>query len=149
MRKRLVELGANLLRDRLVRRVANQDVSEPKDVVLSAGGGLREQELLANERHQSSLQRSPELRRRKSGHRGTGELAADDGGPLDHGPLDAIELVEASGEQSLNRRRDRDGGAVRAVLGQHCGHLLEEERVSLRGLGDPLSCARIGLELGE
>jgi hypothetical protein len=50
--KALVEFRAQLLRHRVVRGVANQDVPEAEAVVAGEDRGGRANELLADERHQ-------------------------------------------------------------------------------------------------
>src|SRR5215211_3110109 len=72
------------------------------------------------------------------------ELAAYDGGPLDHRALVVAQLVEALRQQGLDRRWHRHGHRRFAVvgLGEHRGHLLEEKRVPFRRLPYPAHLAR-------
>ena len=67
------------------------------------------------------------------------------------GPLLGLELVEAGREQGVDRRRDRDlgdfvcrdpagvGPLDHALVDHHREQLLDEERVAVRGLDDPLA----------
>jgi hypothetical protein len=59
------------------------------------------------------------------------------GSPLEHGALGRVELVEAGGEERLDRRRHLHGPV--AAVADEGEHLLEEERVALGGLHDPLA----------
>ena len=65
--------------------------------------------------------------------------------------LERLELVEARGEQRLDRRRDACSAVV--ALREHRDHLLDEERVALGRLGDArarrASSGQSGRELGE
>ena len=102
-------------------------------------------ELLPRQRHQARCGRSPLLLRRELGDGAAPELLANDCGAFDHGPLLRLEPVEAGGEKSVDRRRNREVVRGRAVLGQHREHLLDVERVALRGLCDPRE--EVGREL--
>ena len=59
----------------------------------------------------------------------------------------AVELVEARGEQRLDRRRDRDFAI--AALGCHRDHLLDEQRVAAGRLEDPARGAPRSTPSGE
>jgi hypothetical protein len=68
---------------------------------------------------------------------------------LEHAALAGVEPVDPSGEDGSDRRRDGDGGEVAALdpravvageqplVDQHAQHLLDEERVASRRLGEP------------
>jgi hypothetical protein len=61
------------------------------------------------------------------------EDLAFDGSPLEHAPLGRLELIQARGEQRLQRRWD-DHLTLR--LAGHGQHLFDEERVAARGASD-------------
>src|SRR6478672_6415773 len=91
----LVQVGARALRDRRVRRVADQRMSEPKAVVAEERGRLRADELLADEREEH-LRHLAALR--LAGERGDGaspELLADHACALEHLAFLGLEPVEA------------------------------------------------------
>jgi hypothetical protein len=70
------------------------------------------------------------------------ELLAFDGGTLEHRALVGRDAVQPRRQQGLNRRRD--GDVAVSVLGDHRQHLLDEERVSVRGGCDaPWSLSRL------
>ena len=105
-------------------------------------------ELLAHERRQPGdhlrLVRSERL------HRPAVEDAALDGTSLEHAPLRRVELVETRGEQRLDRRRNGHVPAWR--FPDHRDHLLDEQRIPLRRLANPLTqspsrCARLSISL--
>src|SRR5262249_61149397 len=63
------------------------------------------------------------------------EALALDGAALEHVPLRGLELVEPSGEQSLDRRRNGNGvPVVRAA--EERQHLLDEERIAAGSTAD-------------
>ena len=132
----LVELCAQRLRYCVVGGVTDEDVAEAEDVLLSSGA-LGHEQLLADERHQRCGERRLELRRRQSGHGRPRELAADHRRAFDDGTLDRAQLIQTSGQQGLDRRRDRVGGHIVALLREHRRHLLEKERVPFRCFRDP------------
>ena len=73
------------------------------------------------------------------------EDAALDRAALEHRTLGRVELVEAGSEQRLDRRRHLDLRS--AGVPHEREHLLEEERVALRDLDDPL--AQLGPTLAK
>ena len=93
-------------------------------------------ELLAREHHQVRAGCLSFLDRCQCGECAAPEFLADHGRAFDEGPLLGLEPVETGREQRVDRRRDRESARRRAGLGQHRQHLLDEERVPLRGLGD-------------
>ena len=88
-------------------------------------GGKRRPRRVGGERRQSGLVKHASLHR----------------GALDHAALVALEPVEARRQQRLDRERHLVL-RVAAVLGQHRGHLLDEEWVSLRRRHHPLALLR-------
>jgi hypothetical protein len=77
------------------------------------------------------------------------EDRALDRAPLEHRPLTGLELIESSGEQRLQRGRDR---YLTVRVGGHRHHFLDEERVAARRPRDPLAelCGNaFGDQLGE
>ena len=85
------------------------------------------------------------------GHGARMEDLSFDGAAFDHGALLRVEPVQTRGQQQVDRRRDREvrevvDGAPRAIfesqqaiVDQHADHLLNEQRVSLRGREDPFA----------
>ena len=130
----LVEVGARPLRDPGVGGVPDQGVPEAEAVLAGDARDGRLDELAADE----AEQRRPEglVPAVEGGHGAGPELLADDGRPLEHLPLAGIEAVEPSGEERLDRRRQRDElGRGARLLGEHRDELLRVERIPLRHLG--------------
>ena len=78
-------------------------------------------------------------------HRAAVEDAPLDRAALEHVPLGCIELVEAGGQQRLDRRRHRDLAASR--LRHERDHLLHVQRVALGRIEDP--AAQVVVEVGQ
>ena len=132
----LVERGALPLGDRVVRRVADEDVAEAEAVVSRQRRPVGSDQLLADERQQVRADR---------GSLGLGQQRSDgaaveeppfDRAALDHGALRLAEPVDARGEQRLQRRRHLELAVL--ALGPHGDELLDEERVPLGRVDDPL-----------
>ena len=102
----LVELGARLLRERVVRRVADEDVPEPERVVAGKPRPLRPHELLAHERRADALETSAVLGRERLHGRAVEDLPLD-GAALERGALALRELVEARRRAAPGCRRHR------------------------------------------
>ena len=76
------------------------------------------------------------------------EQLAFDGRTLEHCSLAVTEVIKSRGEESMDRRRNGDCGEVshhcpasvlaheEAVVDQHRDHLLDEQWVAFRGVGD-------------
>ena len=116
---------------------------EPERRVVLAGE--RMDELLAVEvgrggrRPSSGASRGRAPRPRRSG-----EDEPDDRRRVDDRPLLAGQVVEAGGEQGMDRRRHDDLAGAARVLADHRDHLLDVERVAL-GRGDrPVSRVSAG-----
>ncbi len=82
------------------------------------------------------------------------EHPADDGRALEQGLPGRRQVVDAGRDQRLERVRDAIRAAVRAALDEHADRLLDEERVPLRALQEPLRKRRRQLagracELGD
>ena len=125
----------------VVRRVANEQVTEPEPVVSRKLRSVRSDELLANERRQPG--RDPEFLGCESLDSAAMEDLALDRASLQHDPLLGLELVESSREQRLDRRRDDDiriGGRA-----EHRDHLLDKQWVSAGGVED--STAKVLVDL--
>jgi len=104
--KALVQLGARLLGERLVGRVANQQVAEPIRLVAGKRSLVRPNQLHAHQARQP-LPDLPPHRLRRQLHDGSAvEDLALHRSPLDDRSLLAAETVEASGEQGLDTGRD-------------------------------------------
>ena len=139
----LVQVGPLGLRRRFVGRVADQQVAEAKRVVAGDLGRVGSDRAPAHEggqpRRQSRLPGGQRL------HGAAVEDLALHGAVLQDRPLRGIELVEARGEQRLQRGR-HDHLAVARLL-HHRRHLLDEERIAARRRQDPLACRRLELPL--
>src|SRR5262245_45465198 len=135
-REALVEVGPRLLRDAEVRGVADQDVPEAETVLGREDRARRLDELLTGQRHQARSDRTA-LDAHELADRAAPELLADDGRPLDDGPLVRREPIEPCREQGVDGRWDGQVAGSRSVLPDHGEQLLDEERVALGGLGDP------------
>ena len=70
------------------------------------------------------------------------EHASLDRAPLEHPPLERIELVEPRRQQRLDRRGHCDG-SIRGIANER-DHFLDEERVAFRGVQDPDSEQFVG-----
>ena len=130
----LVQVGAGRLGERVVGRVADQQVAEAEAVLARDLRPVRPDQLLADERGEARGDLRLLGRERLDG--AAVEDLALDRAALEHASLGRLELVEPGREQRLQRRRD-DDLAVR--LAGHRDHLLDEERVAARGASDPLA----------
>ena len=130
----LVEIRAGRLRERLVRRVADQQVAEAEAVLARDLRSVRPDQLLAHERGEA--RGDLRLVGRECLDGAAVEDLALDRAALEHASLGRLELVESGGEQRLQRRRDDD---LALGLVGHRDHLLDEERVAARGASDPLA----------
>ncbi len=129
----LMEIRAGRLGERLVRRVAEQQVAEAKAVLARDLRSVRPDQLLADERGEARgdlrllgcecLDSTPV------------EDLALDRAALEDASLGRVELVEPGGEQGVQRWRHDD---VALGLVGHRDHLLDEERVAARGARDSL-----------
>jgi hypothetical protein len=127
----LVQLGARGLGQEPVGDVADEDVGE---AVAGLAGQLLARgpdQLTALERGEGGVEPRPLGRRQQLGDGRMVEVAALDGGAVDHRPLGRGQRVDARGQQRLDR--GRRPGAARRRLGAHRDHLLEEQRVALGG----------------
>ena len=143
-----VQGGAGALQEAAVDRVAHQVMVEAVQRVRIHGGD-RMDKLLARQRQQMALDRRAERLGRERGDGRCGELQADDRSRFDRRALLPAQLAEASLDQRLDRRRNRDLAvalgadpapvllAQGAAVDQHRQHLLDVERVALGSLDDP------------
>ena len=150
-REALVQIGPLLLRHRLVRSITDQQMPEPERVLASELRPVRPDQLLAGQCQQPG----PNVRaRRLLAERRDGpgmEHLALDRSALDHRALVGVEPVQARGQEQVDRRRHGDVRQIldrsprtaleseEAVVDQHREHLLDEERVALGGLEDPVT----------
>src|SRR5262245_57280444 len=104
---------------------------EAERVLARRRGALRPDQPAADQTEQCRRHRLALVRRSKPFDRLARELATGDRCPLDHGALGAVESVEPTREQRLDRRRHR--ADVEFLLGSKHGELLEEEWVALPG----------------
>ena len=128
-----VQVGAGRFRERLVGRVADQQVAEAKGVLSRKLRAIRAQQFPANERRERRHELGSVRRERL-------DCPAVEHAPLDraapeHVPLDGVELIEPRGQQGLDRRRHGDGVIRR--LAHERDHLLDEERIAFRRVQDP------------
>ena len=143
-----VQLGALGLRDRLVRRIAHEQVAEPERVLARKGGALGSDQFLADERQQIRRNARAPFLGDEVADGAHEELLADHGGRLEHLTLLGRQAVEPRIQQRVDRGRDGDRGEVadrdppvvvandEPVVDQHREHLLDEQRVALGGPHD-------------
>ena len=140
----LVQLGAGRLGQRVVGGVADQQVAEAEGVLAREAAPCRAGRAPCARARSArattcsssgaSAWTAPRWNTRPSTSRRSSTLRSAD-----------VELVEPGGEQRLDRRRDDDVLARR--LADHRHHLLDEQRIALRRLADPLAQALV--EVGE
>ena len=100
-----MQLAARVLRQRVVGRVADQQVPEAEGVVAREDGAARPHELAAHEPLQARRHLGALLGRRELRDRVAPELVADDGCVLEEALLVKAERVEARGDECLYRLR--------------------------------------------
>ena len=131
---RLVQVGAERLRHRLVHGLADECVLEAEAVRFAHDvgpdqpaphelehAGVRLLLLVGRDQLQDGVER---------------EAAADHRGTLEHRALPGIEPVEPSVEDTADRAAQRD---LLALLAGEGRELLDEQRIALRELGDALA----------
>ena len=128
----LVQLRPDALWQRVVGRVADQEVAEAEPVVAGQLSTVGSHELPPDQRCQP--RRHLRLLRCQSLHPAPVEELALDRAPLEHPPLGLVQLVEPDREQRLQRRRYLDV----LLLAGHRQHLRDEEWIAARGVRDPL-----------
>jgi hypothetical protein len=131
-REPFVQLGPPRFRQRVVRRVAHQQVTKAKAVLAWDLSPVRCDQLLADEARQ--LRRHLRLVGDEGLHRAAVKDLPFDGAALEHGSLGALEAVEPRGQQGLERGRDD-----RLAVARHRKHLADEEWVAAGRAGDPLA----------
>ena len=103
-----MQLGTFLLGERLVGGVADQVVAELEAILASCIRTVRAQQVAAHQRGKVAAEPGTLLLGGEGGHRCPREALADHAGLLQHGPLAGRELLQAGGQQHLDRRRDAD-----------------------------------------
>ena len=131
-----VQVGADSLGEGVVGSVADQQVAEAVAVVAGDLSAVGTEELAPHECCEPG--RDLSLLGRKRLHTAAVEDLALDRAALEDATLGLVELVEAGGEQRLQRRRHLDF----RVLGRHRQHLGDEERVAGRSVCDPRRATR-------
>src|SRR6266511_4313662 len=146
-----MELGPELLRHRLVRRIADEEMPEPERVFAWKICPVGPDELLAHERLKVAADLCAQLGRRQRRDGSEVEDPALDRRALDDGALLIAQPVEPSSQQGLDRRRHGYLGQIargdpasvsaleEAVVDQHRERLLDEERIALGRLGHALA----------
>ncbi len=137
-----VQIGPELLRDALVRGVADQQVSEPEGVLDHHLGG---DQLLPHERREMRPRRTAAFRSELT-ERLPFEFEPDHGRTLEEVTLVVGEAVEPCGEERVDGRGHLVGCAS---LRKPRERLLDVERVALRRVADPgpdLALERIATE---
>ena len=122
------------LRQGFVCSVTDQEVPESVGIIVRKQGRVGPHQVLPHEGHEAAV--DPGLVRRKRDDRPAVEDEPLDRSPLQHAALPPLELIEPGGEQRLDRRRHHD---VVAVFRSHRNHLLDEERIALRGVEDSVA----------
>ena len=112
VREALVQVGAGDLRQRPVRGVADQRMPEPVRLLAREVRKIGPDHITANERHQDAIESRLEQDGGELAHRTTMEDRPLDRGRGDDGPLVGRQAVEAGGEQSIDRRGNRNVGEV-------------------------------------
>ena len=107
-----MHLGALRLRDRLVRRIAHEQVAEPERVLARQGRPLGSDELLAHERQQVGRNARAPVFGDQIADGAHEELLADHGGRLQHLTLLGRQAVEPRIQQGVDRGRDGDRGEI-------------------------------------
>ena len=130
----LVQVRPRPLGNRLVGGLADQQVREA-EALLARGAVLGPNEVAVDERLEPGLDRGALLVGRELDHCSRREAPADDGRTLEDRALGGVEPIEARGEEGVDRRRHHRLLAL-ALLLEERQHLLEEERVPLRGRRD-------------
>jgi hypothetical protein len=130
-----VQRRALPLRDRLVGRVANEDMAEAEAVVARHSRPIGPDHLLPHEREQMGADLASLALRKKLEDSATVEEPSFDGAELDHRPLLPGEPIDRSRQQRLQGRRHLELAV--SGLGVHRDELLDEEGVPLGGLDDP------------
>ena len=154
-----VELRASSFRDRLVGRVADQEMAESEGILADQRRAFGTDQLLPHERQEIR----PDVSAVISGHEihdgADEELLPDDGCGLEHVALLEGEPIHAGGKQRLDRGRDddlvhdscldRQDPVLReeAIVDEHPEDLLEEQRVAFGGPRDPFD--DLGREIGR
>jgi hypothetical protein len=125
-----VDVGPRFLGEPEVGRVADQDVPEAEAVVPREERAIRFDEVLARQREE----RRADVLTRERADRAAAELTPDHGRAFEDAALLRLERIEPRDEEGVDRRGDHLAGAD---LGLQRQQLLQEERVPLRGRGDP------------
>ena len=143
----LVEIRARRLRQRVVRRVADEDVPEAERVVVRERRALGPYELLSHEPEQP--RRNLRILGRERLHGRAVEHLPFDGAALERRTLRPRQLVEPRRQQCVDARRDGHLGIGRRL--EHRHHLLDEERIAVGRREDALAKVRLDVprELGE
>ena len=139
-REALVQLRPRRLRERVVSRVANQQVSEAEGVLVGKLRLVGAQQLPPDESRERPGKLGLDWRERL--HGAAMEHAPLDRAALEHDSLGGVELVESRGKQCLDRRGH--GKSTAGGVAQKRDHLLDEQRIPFRCLEDPRPQSLIG-----
>ena len=129
-----MKLGPCRLGEPLIRRVADQQMTEAEAVFAWKLRLLRPDELLANERGEPGSDVTVVGSKRPDG--AAVEPFSLDGSSLEHPPLRRLEFVEPRGKERPQRRRNCHLALRLVGDGQH---LRDEQRIAARRSGDPLA----------
>jgi hypothetical protein len=146
-RKALMQFGAQFLGCRLVGRVTHEDVDEAKRIVAWEERFVWPDEVLAGEREEARRDPVSFCFGKQAGDGAAVEEPSFDGAPHKNGTLVGRQVIEARGEQGLNRRGHRDVPVP--IFRRESEHLLDEERVSLGALADAVASSRREVRVGE
>jgi hypothetical protein len=142
--ERFVELGASLLGQRVIGGVADEEVAEAECFLVRVRRMVRPNHLFAHEREEVRCHVFPFRGWREILHGAPMEDLTFDGAAADHVALARTEPVKPGLEERLDRGWYDDVGAT--IFAHRRKHLLDEERIPVRGLKDPR--ARVVCELG-
>ena len=117
---------------------------EPEPVVALVERAVGAEQLLPREGEQRAAEPIGLVRGQKLGDRAAVEQPTFDRGALQHRTLPRLEAIDPGREERLDRRRHR---LVRnlGIVGEHGEHLLDEQRIALGGMDDPVAKRRSDL----
>ena len=143
-----MQVGADLLRQGLVRDVPDQEMAEAEAVLAGERGRVGPDEVFANQSLEASAHRRRLSRHREVGNRPPPEHLAHHRGALQDVPVGLIQSVEPGSDDRMDRLRRADSREIsmndppsvlssqQTVVHQHPEHLLDEQGVTARALHD-------------
>ena len=111
---------------------------EPEAVVALVERAVGSEQLLPREGEQRAAQPIGLVRGQKLGDGAAVEQPTFDRSALQHRALPRLEAIDPGREERLDRRRHRLVRSLR-IVGEHGEHLLDEQRIALGGVDDPVA----------